>query len=372
MPELYSITPEEKMVASLTPLYSAFTGHRQTPEVDDLLKLAQTHLEFRAGRPREETPWETGEPLSTDQRVATLEVAHGWSMLETTSPTADYDEIVILGAHSESLTPRTRYAVELLKSSAALTGLMVLSCQRPIHPKENVDLDGVKTELDLAVNLLEDESGEDFRLERLEPIDLSDSVRRQEGEEAVAYVGTLGVRKTMVLSGSLPIGASRATTLSTLTDLRHYLKHQDKSLLFVTTSLHMPYQKLQIAQTMRGVPHEVIGALHPVVEGADIDSPDAVVRMVLQEIGATIKNRFSYPFRLRGQDTHPVPVRLEWLAIASKLIDVAEGKIGVEDLSSQERDILTDEGRVSYSMIQSMVGENYADRVCEILNIPQD
>jgi hypothetical protein len=281
----------QRLSSELRSLYASFCGVENAPDADALLQFAETRLDFRSGRPREDTDWNEGDPLTLEQKTATLKVANSWNMLKTTLPTNTYDQLVILGAHKASLAPRIQHAVELQGEQIDQAGYIILSCFRPTHPKEEVDNKAIDTELDLAVDLLENGLEAPFEVESVSAWDdLPNDTERAVGEYAVAYIGHLGVHNATFISGSVPGHSSRATTISTLGSLRTYLDKPSLRLLFVTTSLHLPYQSIQISQVMRDFELEVVGVAYESLNGLSVESPDAKFRAVLQEIGATIKN----------------------------------------------------------------------------------
>lgn len=277
---------------ALSELFASFNEGTspQDPVVDSLLSFAQSTLEFRSGLAREDTPWDYGAALTTRQKAATLAVATQWNMLESTVPGPDdtFDTIVVLGAHKQTLDLRMQHAAKLYHTASEL---MILSCYRPIHPKEGVDQEGVETEADLGKLLLEDDFEQLFQLTGIEAWDdlPTDGERGADQKNAVAMIGRVGLTEATILCGSVPSGIPRATTLSTLETLKSYLGESTPRLLFVTTSLHLPYQHLQIEQVMNEFEYQAVGVAYPSMQNIRPDTPDSVYRMILQEIGGTIK-----------------------------------------------------------------------------------
>jgi len=269
----------------------AFGEHVSGP--DHLLEFTANYLDFRSGLPREETAWDDGATLSEEQKHATLDVARNWQMAEDTVPPGqNYDSIVILGAHRASLMPRVDHGVTLHDQLRPSLGLIALACFRPIHPKEGVDNELVSTEMDLALDLLQTRIGGSFNLFAAGAWDdLPDEpLRPDEHKHALSVVGSIGHTAVTVLSGSVPVGSERATTASTLKTLGSYLGHHDLNLLFVTTSLARPYQAIQIRNILGE--QDVVGVCPASLRGMNSTEPDAQFRILLQEIGATIKNTF--------------------------------------------------------------------------------
>ncbi len=278
------------LAGELHTLHRSFTNIPDLPTSDMLVEFAQSQLDFRAGRPREDTIWEQGSPFTYEQKQSTLELAHEWGMLKTTQPASDFETVVVLGAHKPTLTLRTEHALRLTENNVGANVLM-LACFRDIHPKEGVDDPRLETEADLAFAVLEDGSGTPFILSGIQCWDdISEEYDRGAGEYGVAFLGSIGARSCAVLSGSVPFGFERATTLSTLESLDTYLAEDTSRLLLVTTSLHIPYQKIQAQKVLGGREFEFAGVTYQGLDQMSLDSNDAKYRIILQEIGATIKN----------------------------------------------------------------------------------
>jgi hypothetical protein len=284
---------EPELLLDISDLYLSFTGRALMSE-QNALALASNHLDFRAGLPREDTPWEVGTPFTTAQKQAAIELTNRWGMLTTSAPHMPANKIVVLGAHKASLSVRTQYAVDLhgqQLNNGLPSELAVLSCFRELHSKENAPKPGLNTELDLAISLLESELGDKFSYDVATAWDdLPHDTQRKESEYGVALSGHIGHTALSFISGSVPSGSERATTWSTLESLRSYLGETSCRILFVTTSLHLPYQSIQISRVMKGYNTEVVGVANARLARLSLDSPDADFRIVLQEVGAAIKN----------------------------------------------------------------------------------
>lgn len=284
----------EQILTDSESLYTAFY-EEDLRSVDQLLTLANEKLDFRDGLPREETVWEEGDNLTLLQRHATQQVAEKWGMLASSIPQKPFERVVVLGGHYERLKPRIQYAVYLQDIYGnAGTDLFVLSCYRPLHPKEGIDLTSLDTEADLAVHLLERNTNQQFIVDSASGWDDDPSAHeKSRGEYAVALAGRVGTLNATVISGSVPINSQRATTISTLKSLKTYLEGDVDQSLFVTTSLHLPYQSIQIAEVLDGCgEYEVVGMNTSTMVDLSDTSSDAYFRIILQEIGATIKNAF--------------------------------------------------------------------------------
>jgi len=203
--ESLETTGQSQLGDDLTDLYISFGG-TETPNEKTLLDFAGSTLDFRAGRPREDTPWSDGGSLTPSQKQATLDVATRWGMLQTTEPHNPYDQLVILGAHRDSLTLRTRHAVELAQQRRdGIANFIVLSCFRPIHPKEGIDQTEIDNEQELAVSLLQDNIGAKFETETVSSWDdQPDDTERATGEYGIAYMGKIGLHHATIISGSVP------------------------------------------------------------------------------------------------------------------------------------------------------------------------
>lgn len=286
-----SLKSVEYVAADLEDLSQAFGEQLDTLDNETVLDFAERRLDFRQGRPREDTPWEEGFALSEAQKIETINLAMSWKMINTSFPSGEFDHIVILGAHKTTLELRTNHATDIYeKNKDQQPGLILLSCFRPMHPKEGVDFSAIDTESDLAVALLEDALSERFKKSTVSCWEDLEGSEQSPADYAIASVGRIGLVDTVVVSGSIPRGSVRATTMSTLKSLRSYFEDSKPSLLFVTTSLHLPYQALQIQEVMNGIETEVVGISYPNLDKINLDTPDAEFRKVLQEIGATVKN----------------------------------------------------------------------------------
>lgn len=257
--------------------------------------MAGVDLDFRAGLPREETVWEEGNELTLRQRHETLQLAGRWGMLKSTTPEQPFDRVVVLGGHYDKLKPRMQYALFLRDVFGADPDFVVLCCYRQLHPKEGIDLSHLDTETDLAIELLEASTNESFKLDRLTSWDDSpDDGEKAVGEFAVALTGSVGPIDATFISGSVPGGHARATTTSTLKSLDTYFDGMSGRTLFVTTSLHKPYQTIQIAEVLgEDSEFEVVGINANNQRYPSGYQSDAHFRVILQEIGATIKNGLS-------------------------------------------------------------------------------
>lgn len=282
----------DRFVNELTGLYQLFADSEQAPNASDLVECASTFFDFRDGMAREDTDWTNGTGLSTDQKLEVIKIANRWNMLESSRPKMPCDQIVILGAHRPTLDMRIKYSLDMLSSESDCKDVIVLACFRPIHSKEGVANPEVQTELDLAIDLMEQNTGEKFIIETVtcwddQPEDLD----QQPTEFGVAVCGSLGEINLTFVSGSVPGKSERATTDSTFESMRSLLDRCDARILFVTTSLHLPYQSFQASQRFGDQEWEMVGVGYEALTNLSVSSPDYMFRIVLQEIGATIKNK---------------------------------------------------------------------------------
>lgn len=283
------ISPDN-IAEDLGSLYESFTGYMY-PSKEQLELFADVFLDFRNGRPREDTPWTEGRRLTVEQKRAVLDIADKWQMNATSEPIDDYDQIIVPGAHNYTLGLRINRAIEIERNrSGNMPDLTILSCYRPVHPKEQVDDAEISTECDLSIRWLERSMGDEFKPDGVSvwndqpdgPLDIN--------AQAVAYSGRTGRSRHLVIAGSPAPGYYRATTSSTLNSLRSILEDARPRLLFVTSSLHLPYQLMQIEKAMDGFQLEAVGVKYEWLGRLSLESDDSNFRVVLQEIGATVKN----------------------------------------------------------------------------------
>jgi hypothetical protein len=268
-------------------LYESFTQAEFNNKA--LLAFASTSLDFRQGRSRENTPWREGEALSARQKVATISLANRWGMFRTTYPQKPFDSLVVLGAHRDSLKQRMKHAVNILAGQDRKDqSLVILSCYRPLLAQEG--LNG-GTEYDLALNLAEEDFNGNFIAGSYSCWkDLAHDTNQAIGEYAVAAFGELAGRSAITISGSVPGESVRATTASTLMSLKTLLEPDKSKMLFVTTSLHLPYQRAQIQKILPNADFEMAGIGYTGLHDINLKSEDYKYRIILQEVGATIKN----------------------------------------------------------------------------------